>query len=976
VVTYNTVSVSGNNIFGNASGEVVNVRFTPASFYFDTVNNTEINAPAATATSNNAGAWTVSGIIDPTPAGSGLAWNLTVTDKGTGQTLYTANVQVAFANGSSQLWLALTPPPAPATTTSFLVTPGAQATAAGQFLTSTNAGSSVLSWNFGVNPINVRNFLADPTGVTDSTTAITNAIAAATGNAAPSTHSRVPVAPVYLPTGTYKITSDLLIQSVQGFSLIGDGQELTILNASGSGFTNGPITIDGSYFGRYEGFTIKGDGTEQVNNALTLTYTTGAARSTTSNKFADIGMRNLKCVTGFNAAGVGSRQLDGTKLSNIVLSGGQVQNAWSNSGNWQQGFVFGNGTFANNYNHGLDRCDASGFYYGYYVNASSIVLNGSQPASNYCDFYINPGAQSTITNVQSQNCGQFVIAPSNFAPQPVTFNDIQVKTSYLQGSIIQLAGGTWNFNNFSASTCQVNTTVAAGSNGGQISLVASWAFPSAGVLDVASVANMPAGGGTAFVATSTTQATITYTGVAAGQLTGCAYVSGSATGTVATGGTVNGYVPANISLAGSSSSRPCVVNFSNLALFGTRTGAFTLSNAVVTVQNYSNYAPLTGNYTAAVGDPLSINIGGVWSSVTGVVPPQVNYITATGVTSYTIPAGAQTLDVTIVGGGAGGSSGAYSNFGGAGGGAGGAGGGVSRAQFQASTLTSPVSVTVGAGGNGGAAVTSAAAGNSGIAGSTTAFGNYLWAQGGRASSGGSAANTAAVTGGAGGVGTYVSGQAGGTVTTSLKTTGPTAQSTGGGGGGGGIPGGTTTVAAGSNGGTITNIAAWGTPGAGTLAVAATTNFPTSGTATVATSNTPAVISYAGIAAGQLTGCAYVSGGTGTVATGGAVTVMGTAQNGVGCTAPVMGVSSNSSAGGVVGGASPTNGNAPSAQGDTAPGGGGGAAAIGGSAQQGANGQANTGAGGGGGGASSNAGTTSGAGGAGGSGYALIVAFFQ
>ena len=55
MVTYNTVSVSGNNIFGNSSGEVVNVRFTPASFYFDTVNNTEINAPVATATSNNAG---------------------------------------------------------------------------------------------------------------------------------------------------------------------------------------------------------------------------------------------------------------------------------------------------------------------------------------------------------------------------------------------------------------------------------------------------------------------------------------------------------------------------------------------------------------------------------------------------------------------------------------------------------------------------------------------------------------------------------------------------------------------------------------------------------------------------------------------------------------------------------------------------------------------------------------------------------
>jgi hypothetical protein len=82
------------------------------------------------------------------------------------------------------------------------------------------------------------------------------------------------------------------------------------------------------------------------------------------------------------------------------------------------------------------------------------------------------------------------------------------------------------------------TTVAAGSNGGEISAIASWTSPSAGVLDVASTAYFNPTGGTVTVATSTTTATITYTGVATGQLTGCAYVSGSATGTVATGGAV------------------------------------------------------------------------------------------------------------------------------------------------------------------------------------------------------------------------------------------------------------------------------------------------------------------------------------------------------------------------------------------------------------------------------------------------------
>lgn len=82
------------------------------------------------------------------------------------------------------------------------------------------------------------------------------------------------------------------------------------------------------------------------------------------------------------------------------------------------------------------------------------------------------------------------------------------------------------------------TTVAAGSNGGTISGIAAWATPAAGQLAVASTAGFPAAG-TIYVATSTTVAQVTYTGTSGGNLlTGCAYVNGSAAGTVATGGSV------------------------------------------------------------------------------------------------------------------------------------------------------------------------------------------------------------------------------------------------------------------------------------------------------------------------------------------------------------------------------------------------------------------------------------------------------
>jgi hypothetical protein len=82
------------------------------------------------------------------------------------------------------------------------------------------------------------------------------------------------------------------------------------------------------------------------------------------------------------------------------------------------------------------------------------------------------------------------------------------------------------------------TTVAAGSNGGEISQVASWSSPSAGVLDVATTTGWPASGTVTVAASGSTTAIVTFTGTAAGQLTGCAYVSGSATGTVSTGGAV------------------------------------------------------------------------------------------------------------------------------------------------------------------------------------------------------------------------------------------------------------------------------------------------------------------------------------------------------------------------------------------------------------------------------------------------------
>jgi hypothetical protein len=84
----------------------------------------------------------------------------------------------------------------------------------------------------------------------------------------------------------------------------------------------------------------------------------------------------------------------------------------------------------------------------------------------------------------------------------------------------------------------LTTTVASGSNSGEISAIASWSSPSAGVLDVTSSAGFPTSGTLTVAASGATTAVITYTGTGSGTFTGCAYVSGSPTGTVSTGGAV------------------------------------------------------------------------------------------------------------------------------------------------------------------------------------------------------------------------------------------------------------------------------------------------------------------------------------------------------------------------------------------------------------------------------------------------------
>ena len=216
----------------------------------------------------------------------------------------------------------------------------------------------------------VTAFGADPTGAADSTSAFTACIAAITGSATPATHVRQCAGPMLIPQGTYKVTSDLMIQSVQNFVMRGAGSGQTIIKASGTGFTQAALFIDGALDSTFEGFEIIGDGTEIVADAIRVDWTTAAARATTTNRLSDIRIRQLNFTVGISLEGNASREVDATFLYNVAVFGQQVMGSWSTSGYWQKAIAIGCGVSANNYDHNIYGLLAYSCYYAVYVNHS------------------------------------------------------------------------------------------------------------------------------------------------------------------------------------------------------------------------------------------------------------------------------------------------------------------------------------------------------------------------------------------------------------------------------------------------------------------------------------------------------------------------------------------------------------------------------------------------------------------------------
>jgi hypothetical protein len=322
---------------------------------------------------------------------------------------------------------------------------------------SANSNQPALGW------VNARDYGAAGNGSIDDTAAINAAIKAVIGNVSPLTSTRFPAAGVYLPPGIYKVTTDLLIQSVEGFAFAGAGAELTMLMASGTGFKTAVLNIDGSAKGSFQGFSIFGDGTEgsgnrALPNAINLTWTTAARRSTTGNLFSDIYVRGLKFACGLRmgAPSGTTRQVDGTTIRDVIISGfGNASYAYSTL--YLYGFYFGNGTTGNQYDYVIYNSAASGCRSGVYCDASGFEWYGGQPAQNAIEFhFVGAPAQATIQGIQSQDSGQLLNVIGGSATATVSVRDVLFTTSRLVGSgyWIQVTGIArgWEFSNIRANT--------------------------------------------------------------------------------------------------------------------------------------------------------------------------------------------------------------------------------------------------------------------------------------------------------------------------------------------------------------------------------------------------------------------------------------------------------------------------------------------------------------------------------------------
>jgi hypothetical protein len=154
------------------------------------------------------------------------------------------------------------------------------------------------------------------------TAALQWAIDTALGTANPATTSRAATRPIRIPYGNWLINAPLRIHSALYFSMSGMGQGTRLTPTAPMPAV---LDIDGLAYSDIGHLRIEAASlTPLIDNVISYQWTPAVARSTSTNRFTRIVIKNTKFVNGIgiaNLAGSDARQIDNTEWVSVHVEG-------------------------------------------------------------------------------------------------------------------------------------------------------------------------------------------------------------------------------------------------------------------------------------------------------------------------------------------------------------------------------------------------------------------------------------------------------------------------------------------------------------------------------------------------------------------------------------------------------------------------------------------------------------------------------
>lgn len=265
--------------------------------------------------------------------------------------------------------------------------------------------------------IDVREF-----GTVGDGQAIQDAVDYVLGVGNPTTTARAATAAVYMPSARWEFDTPLRVLSAIDFTMYGDGASTKLAAASAS--MDSVVDLNGVAYCNFRDFMITGGGTAWATRGLWLRWN-GYYRSTTYNNFSNIRVRDLKCVSGFE---LGDTDNAGVQVDTDLWVGCGAHLQWSAGETtwWQNGFLVGDGTAANNLIHTFVGTSVEHAARGIYVAHSQAAVLGGQFTANGTDFHVEGTiGYSRFAGLRSEGAGRLLNSPgATTFPGHVTLEDI------------------------------------------------------------------------------------------------------------------------------------------------------------------------------------------------------------------------------------------------------------------------------------------------------------------------------------------------------------------------------------------------------------------------------------------------------------------------------------------------------------------------------------------------------------------------